>query len=83
MEAGKLSSALWAGRLESQESQCSSSELKATSQRPRRVGSADGFQRQSAEEFPLSYEDFYSIQAFNCLNEDHPHYGGQSAYSGR
>lgn len=51
--------------------------------RPRRAAGAGEVWRQAAGGFRLAEGgwSFCSIQALDWLNETHPHYGGQSAYS--
>lgn len=51
--------------------------------RLKKAAGAELVQRQSAGELPLGQkgQSFYSIQAFNSLDEAHSHYGEQSGYS--
>ena len=71
-----------AGKLETQES-CSSSPKAVRLETQEGVNVAVQVQKQSACRFSLAQERsaFCSFQAFNQLDEAHPHYGRQSAYS--
>ena len=56
-------------------------QLKASRWRPRRADGADEVWSTLLENLSLAWGSwtFCSIQAFNCLNEAHWYYGGQSA----